>query len=281
MVVFARNCAWDAPWLHGLRHQLLPPASLCRLAQESDEEYIEVHGVVIEGREPACPGTTAQPSVLPPPELPVLATAHPGPSAVVAIAGDSAPTDAEPPGTSAPPAVEPPVSPANAEPPGTAASQAVDGPAAGRQRRAEEFGPWSLAPVYRGSECIGWGATCKHHWDAGSSTECKKQLAFGRSQMTVAECQQRLKTWLLKGTDSSIRKCIYTYCMYSKVVFQRVGRALGPSWCWVLVGAPPADVQISSVAVHVSMGASWARVGSGQLQIGTPFAVQISTLSGR
>ena len=65
--------------------------------------------------------------------------------------------------------------------------------------------PFELAPVHsRGLQNRLDGATCKRHTnddDFIRSPCCKKQIAYGQgaARLNDAECQTRLKLWLLAG----------------------------------------------------------------------------------
>ena len=48
----------------------------------------------------------------------------------------------------------------------------------------------------------GAGATCKCHHNLADGRECKKNVSIGRSGLTVATLQLRLKRWLIAGLDS-------------------------------------------------------------------------------
>lgn len=73
-------------------------------------------------------------------------------------------------------------------------------PARARQRREEQFGPWTIAPIVSHEVQVGWGATCKGHVNHGDAVACKKQLIYGSVvPLPDAECKRRVKAWLLAG----------------------------------------------------------------------------------
>lgn len=76
-----------------------------------------------------------------------------------------------------------------------------------KQRRGRLWGTrpaFQIAPIHAGgsSEATGWGAICGLHWDPDRpGLQCKK--AMSNSGLSDAECQLRLKRWLVAGIDSS------------------------------------------------------------------------------
>ncbi len=77
-----------------------------------------------------------------------------------------------------------------------------------RARRQIEWGPFSLASIWSTvkDEQIGWGATCGCHvngTDTPDDPACKKQITYGREQLSDHECILKLKRWLHLGAHLS------------------------------------------------------------------------------
>ena len=71
-----------------------------------------------------------------------------------------------------------------------------------RGARAQDWGCFQIAQIFRSNIQIGWGATCGRHSDAEdrASTRCKKQLAYGHAHpLSDPECILALKNWLAAG----------------------------------------------------------------------------------
>ncbi len=98
----------------------------------------------------------------------------------------------------APPPVPLPASPPN---PDGGVAQPAEEPRHPRACRKEVWGCFALARVYSQGRHTGWGATCNRHFNAGESTACKKQLAFGAEHFSDVDCRRKLKRWLLMGFD--------------------------------------------------------------------------------
>ena len=64
--------------------------------------------------------------------------------------------------------------------------------------RGYQWGPWQLAEVHTGGKHVGWGATCGMHSNVGLTVECKKSIRMGPG-LDSAECELRMKMWLLQG----------------------------------------------------------------------------------
>lgn len=77
--------------------------------------------------------------------------------------------------------------------------------ALGRQARGQEWGPFQLAQIFSGGVQIGWGCTCKRHLNCApdNEVECKKQITFGKTKLSDAQCIIGLKRWLIAGFDVS------------------------------------------------------------------------------
>ena len=73
---------------------------------------------------------------------------------------------------------------------------------AGRGDRAEAWGPFELATIYRQGVMVGCGATCGRHLDDVRKTDdpCKKQVTFGKGgELDEPTLKLRLKRWLVAG----------------------------------------------------------------------------------
>ena len=75
-----------------------------------------------------------------------------------------------------------------------------------RAKAGERWGTghWQLAIVNDRVLGVpkGAGATCNCHHNADDGRTCKKNVTIGRSGLTLAELQLRLKRWLIAGLDS-------------------------------------------------------------------------------
>ena len=72
--------------------------------------------------------------------------------------------------------------------------------AAGHQRRAIQFGRWTISPVYTGGIHTAWGANCGSHF--GSHLNCKKVFT-GVGEQGLSEARCLAKAWLLAGQEIS------------------------------------------------------------------------------
>ena len=77
-----------------------------------------------------------------------------------------------------------------------------------RERRTEQFGPWTISKITANGTWIGYGANCGWHkntWDQHSG-RCKKALTFG-IRMSPADARIRMKMWLRKGAQVEKDDC--------------------------------------------------------------------------
>lgn len=75
-------------------------------------------------------------------------------------------------------------------------------------KRATDWGPFKISPIFSQGRKTGWGAICGRHLDGlhmGSSGSCKKAVSLGTSLgLTDDVCVLRLKRWLISGLDDEL-----------------------------------------------------------------------------
>ena len=90
-------------------------------------------------------------------------------------------------------------------PPGRGRGRGRGGRGRGRGGlHGEPWGPFALARIFNHGVCIGWGATCRRHFDiANPALACKKQIVFGvHAPLDDFQCRNRLKHKSWKGFRS-------------------------------------------------------------------------------
>lgn len=70
-----------------------------------------------------------------------------------------------------------------------------------RHRRGEQWGPFSLAPIYSEGVRTGYGAICglHHNSDDAPGISCRKALTI--EELSEEDCRLRLKRWLVAGLN--------------------------------------------------------------------------------
>lgn len=71
--------------------------------------------------------------------------------------------------------------------------------------------PWlgfQLATICTKGEQIGWGCVCNRHLNAGGDgAMCKKQIHYGRDNLSDRACIVAMKRWLIRGFEVSPYSC--------------------------------------------------------------------------